>query len=161
MMSNRVWAILIKQSLMSLTVIFIAGVLWDHSFNEPSSREPLFAGAIAVAIYIAIAAIMGLLNVITGAIYLWLFAEKDLSEAVLDDLRAMKLPAPRSYDAKNYDYLATLADDESVEASDRVKAAALYGTYKGNMRGLFRSLALRKAINAAVLRYYQEAPRRE
>jgi hypothetical protein len=159
-MQKRFWAIVIKQSLMGLSVVFLAGVMFDHYTNEPGYRSPLTTGMIALVLYIAVSALMGLLNLITSALYLWLFAEGDLSAAVVDDLHAMDILPPRSQDPKNYEYLAILADDESVKASDRVKAAALHATYQANMsKGLFRALALRKAIDAGVLRYYHEAPR--
>lgn len=81
-MGNRIWAILIKQSLLGIAVIFVAGALWDHFYNDPSSRAPLLTGSIAVAIYLVLIAIMGVLNAITGALYLWLFAERDISEGL-------------------------------------------------------------------------------
>lgn len=160
-MGKRFWAIWIKQMLLSLAVIFIAGVIFDRIINSAEDRTPFMAGLVALGLYLAFLLVAGILSLISGALYLWLFGGKDLTAAIIDELRATKLPAPRSYDPKNYDYLAILADDESAEPAHRVKAAALVGAYSVHMsRGLFRSLAIRQALDAAVLRYSQEAPQR-
>jgi hypothetical protein len=160
-MGKRFWAAWIKRMLLSLAVIFIAGVIFDRIVNVPMYRSPLVAGFLALAAYIAVLLVIGFLDLISGALYLWLFGGNDLTAGILDELREAKLPAPRSYDPKNYDYLAILADDESAEPADRVKAAVMVGAYSTLMRnGIFRALAIRKALDEAVLRYSQEAPQR-
>ncbi|MEA3044159.1 MAG: hypothetical protein QOH47_1997 [Sphingomonadales bacterium] len=160
-MQKRFWAIIIKQTILSLVIVFLAGVIFDRIFAEPYYRNPGGAGLVALGLYLAALAILGMLNLITGAIYLWLFAGRDLADAALDELRNLKLPAPRSYDPKTYDYLAILADDEGADPNDRVKAAVMVGAYSVHMsKGIFRGLAIRKAMDEAVLRYSQEAPQR-
>jgi hypothetical protein len=102
-----------------------------------------------------------MVHLMANALYLWLFGGKDMAAGVLDELRNLRLPAPRRIDPKNYDYLAALADDESADPNDRVKAAAMVGAYSVLMRkGIFQALAIRKALDEAVLRYSQEAPQR-
>lgn len=158
-MGKRVWAVFIKKTLLGLFIIFIAGMLYDRFTNYPEFRAPLTAGIISVGLYLALSTAMALLNAICDAIYLWLFAEGDLSGAVLEELHARKIPAPGAHDPKNFDYLAILADDEDAEASDRVKAAFVFGSYKAVMgNSIFKALAFRKGIDAAMLRYVQEAP---
>lgn len=160
-MEKRLWAILIKQTILSLGIVFLAGVILDRVLNAPYERSPIFAGLIALGIYLVAVLILSTLHFISNALYLWFFSGKDLVAAALDDLRALKLPPPRSYDPKTYDYLAILADDESADPNDRVKAAAIVGSYSALMRkGIFRAIAIRKAMDDAVLRYSQEAPQR-
>jgi hypothetical protein len=160
-MGKRLWAIWTKQFAISLLVLFIFGVAFNYFAYNPESRSPFLAGFLAMVVYLVVVAGMGLLNLISGALYLWVFADKDLSAAILDDFRAVRLPAPRNSDSKTYDYLASLADDESAAASDRVKAAVLHGSYQTALgQGFFRALIFRRAIDNAVLRYYQEAPQR-
>lgn len=160
-MPKRFWAVWIKRTLISLAVIFVAGLVFDHFTNDPYYRSPLLAGSVAVGIYLAFSLMVGLLNLISGALYLWLFGGKDMIAGVLDELRQARLPAPRPHDPKNYDYLEMLADDETAEPKDRVKAAVMIGAYSALMRnGIFRALAIRNALDEAILRYSQEAPQR-
>lgn len=160
-MAKRFWAVWIKRLLLSLAVIFIAGVVFDRIVNSAMDRSPFTAGLVALGLYLAFLLVVGILDLISGALYLWLFGGKDLTAGILDELRAAKMPAPRGYDPKNYDYLAILADDESAEPADRVKAAVMVGAYSALMRhGIFRALAIRQALDEAVLRYSQEAPQR-
>ena len=160
-MAKRYWALVIKRLLLSLAVVFCIGIatsfIWDKG-----DLNPLISGIIAIAIYLLLSGAMLIVGAITNLIYLWLFADKDLSAAVVEELRAVAIPAPNEYDFKNFSYLETLASDESARASDRVNAAMLLGAYTNAMsRGVFMSLALRKAIDDGILRYSQEAPPRK
>jgi hypothetical protein len=150
---------MIRQTLLSATVVILAGVLFDFVTNEQGSRSPILAGGVALALYIAASLVMGLLNLISGALYLWLFADKDLSESMLDDLRRAKIRGPRAYEPKTHEYLSSLADDPEAPVAERVKAASMYGAYLATTsHGIFRSLAITRAYDNAVLRYSQEAP---
>lgn len=160
-MAKRFWAIMIKRALLSIVVIFFAGIALDLLLNDRGERNLITSGLITIGLYLGAVLIVEILNLVSGTIYLWLFAERDFTAAVLDDLREAKLPAPRNCDPKNYSYLAALTDDESAPTPDRIRAAFLYGAYKNAMTsGLFRGLALHKAIDEAMLRYSQEAPQR-
>ena len=160
MVGKRYWAVLIKQSLLVFAIIFVTGVIFDHLTNDASSRNPIAAGLIAIAAYLAVTTIIGLLHAISQALYLWLFSGNDMVGSMLDDLRSSRLPPPNASQPKNFDYIEQLANDEEASANDRVRAAVLYGGYNAAMmRGLFRALALRKALDEAVLRYAQEAPK--
>ena len=76
-------------------------------------------------------------------------------------MRGLKLPPPRVGQHKDYDYLNQLVNDDEVDVTDRVRAAAFTGAYNVLMsQGLFRALSLRKALDSAVLRYAMEAPQR-
>jgi hypothetical protein len=161
MAGKRYWAIAIKQLLISLIVVFLIGALYDYSTNDSDYRSPLMAGLVGIAIYIFLSVCLSILNAMSGAFYLWIFAGNDMVSSILDDLRASRIPPPRPDQPKNFDYLEMLANDESESANDRVRAAVLLGGYNAAMvRGLFRSLAMRKALDEGVLRYSQEAPQR-
>lgn len=62
--------------------------------------------------------------------------------------------------AKRFEYLAELADDETIAANVRVKAAAMHASYQVAMQrsGLLGGLALAQALDDATLRYSAEAP---
>lgn len=158
-MGKRYWAIVIKRSLLGSVVIFLAGILFDSLVNEPEYQSPFLAGCAAIAIYILVITILGLLNLITGALYLWIFADKDMTESFLDDFRNAKLRGPRNYEPKTHEYLMSIADDDETAIDQRIRAATLLGSYRAAMsNGLFRSLAVTRALDNAVLRYSQEAP---
>jgi hypothetical protein len=160
-MAKRLWAMWIKQLFLAFVVVFCAGALFNVFAAEVYARQPFTAGFWTLLIYVVAAFIMTSLNAISGGLYLWLFGGSDLTGAIVDEFRHVKLPGPRSDDPKNFDYLAALADDETAPASDRVKAALLYGSYKATMgNGIFRALTVRKALDDAVLRYAQEMPAR-
>jgi hypothetical protein len=159
--SKRLWAIWIKRLLLSLVVVAVAGIVYDRATAHSWDRSPGTAALVAVGLYLAAGAVLGVMHLVAGGLYLAVFADKDITEAVLDDLRRVELPAPSRHEPKTYDYLASLADDEEAAPNDRVRAAVLVGSYSTAMQhGIFRSLALRRAIDAAVLRYAQEAPER-
>jgi hypothetical protein len=160
-MGKRYWSMIIKKSLLVLVIVFLAGILFDRIINDPEARSPIVAGLIAIGVYFAVTALLGILHAISGAVYLWLFASSDLVDGILSELRAAKVPPPRDFDPRNFDYLGLLADDPSEVADERVKAAAFFAGYTVVMKkGLFSSLAIRKALDDAVLHYSQEAPRR-
>jgi hypothetical protein len=161
MSGKRFWAVLIKQSLAGLIVVFLIGILFDYLSNEPDGRSPLTAGAVACALYIVASLIIGLIGTLSKALYLWLFTGDDMVDTILDEMRGLQLPPPRSDQHKNYDYLNQLVNDDEARTIDRVRAASFTGAYNVLMgQGLFRALSLRKALDAAALRYYQEAPQR-
>lgn len=158
-MSKRIWLIWVKQGLLGLAVAFCVGVLFDRAFTPAYDRNALAAGAIAIALYVVAGLALGLVSFVTGLLYMKFFAVNDLSGAVLDEFRTLKIPPPRSYHSKTFDYLAALADDGREDADDRVKAAMVYGNYKAAMgTGIIRTLTMRKAVDNAILRYSQEAP---
>ena len=159
MVGKRYWAVVIKQSILAFAIVFLAGVIFDHSTNEEGYRSPFLSGSVAIAAYLTLTAVVGILHVIAQALYLWLFAGDDMVGSILDDLRASKLPPPNPTQPKNFDYIEQLANDEEASPNDRVRAGVLFGGYSAAMtQGLFRTLALRRALDEAVLRYSQEAP---
>jgi hypothetical protein len=158
-MGKRYWAVLIKQFLLSAVVVFGAGALYDYLMTDEFSRSPFTAGLVALAIYVVASVILMLLHAISGALYLWLFAGSDMVDGMVEEMHAAKLPPPRRGDLKNFDYLLEFANDEDAPATDRVRAASFYSTYNAlMMRGIFRALAVRRALDKAILRYSQEAP---
>lgn len=161
-MSKRIWAMTIKRTLLSVGVAFVAGMIFERLFgNAYGESEAFQAGFIAVAVYAAAGIGLALINLASGALYLWWFADKEMTETILEEFRALKMPPPGQYASKSFAYLAELADDKYADPDDRVKAAFMHGTYKAIMaKGLFRSLAVGKALDNAILRYAQEAPAR-
>lgn len=160
-MGQRFWAIAIKRTALALVIVALAGVAFDYVTNGPQDRSPLTAALVALAIYLVANLLLALLNAISGALYLWLFADADLSGAMLDQLRAAKLPPPDRYQPRTHEYLAIMADDEQAEPNDRVKAAIVLTNFNAAKRNsIFRGLALTKGMDNAVLRYAQEAPER-
>lgn len=158
-MGKRIWLIWVKTGLLSLAVAFCAGVLYDRVFTSADERNGMTAGFIAVALYLVASLLIGLIGFVTSLLYMKFFAVGDLSGAALDELRVLKMPPPRSYHSKNFDYLTALADDSRERPDDRVMAALFAGIYKGTMgSGIIRSLTIRKALDEAILRYSQEAP---
>lgn len=161
-MERRFWAIYFKRIGLTLIFVFIIGLFFDRFTNEPEYRSPYLAGAISVAIYIVVTSVLGLFHLMVGGIYLKFFSRNDLVDFALEELRNSKIPPPSRYNSKNQRYLGELADSESADPKDRVAAAMLLGAYKNAMAaGLFRSLALSRALDAAVLRFSQEEPYRD
>lgn len=160
MAGKRFWAIWVKQTLLVFVLLFVFGVV-TQSFLDPGGDDLLAAGFTVVAVYVGAAASIGLVHLISQSLYLWLFSGEDMVDAIVDDFRRAKLPGPGFGQPKNYDYLGMLADDDEAAPLDRVRAAVLVGGYNAVMaKGLFRSLAMRKALDKAVLRYVEEAPTR-
>lgn len=162
-MTKHYWAVVIKQTALSMCIAFFLGLLFDHFISEPDRRSPIMAGSVGVALYFLASLCLSILHGITGAFYVWLFSKNDVSDAVLHDLRSQKILAPTKQDRKTIDYLSDLAADESAPVYQRVKAATLAGAYSIglNRGGIFRNMAMRRAADAAMLQYYQEAPERD
>ena len=161
MSGKRFWAVMIKQSLAGIIVVFLIGVLIDYLNSAPDSRSPLTAGALACGLYLVASLAFTLIGALSKTIYLWLLSGDDMVDGILDEMRGLKLPPPRRDQYKDYDYLNQLVNDDEADAIDRVRAASFTGAYNVLMaQGIFRSLSLRKALDAAVLRYAQEAPER-
>lgn len=161
MAGKRYWAVMIKQSLAGIIVAFFFGVIFDVFTNYPGSRSPLTAGLVACVVYWFASLTIALMGALSNALYLWLLSGDDMVDGILEEMRSLKLPPPRSGQSKNYDYLSQLAFDDEAEVIDRVRAASFTGAYNVLMsKGIFRTLAIRKALDAAVMRYSQEAPQR-
>jgi len=159
--SKRSWAMTIKRSAVTFLVVALVGIAFDYASNEPGMRSPLIAVALSLGAYLLALSALGILHAFSGLVYLWCFGGRDLEAAVLDHLRQSQLPTPSRYHPKNFNYLAAAADDDSLSVDERLKAAVLLGSYTALLeQGLFRSLALRRAIDTAVLRFSQEAPER-
>ena len=159
-MGKRFWATQIKRTALSLIAAFALGVLFDYLAYEEFERSGLVAGLVAVALYLLAGLGIGVVNLISGLIYVWLWGGKDMKEAILHDLRSAKLPPPDEYHAKRFDYVAEVADDDEYPPETRVKAAGLYAAYHlaSQRAGFFNGVALAQAADEAVLRYAQEAP---
>ena len=161
MSGKRFWAVMIKQSLAGIIVVFLIGVLIDYFNSPPDSRSPFTAGALACALYLVASFALALVGTLSKVVYLWLLSGDDMVDGIMDEMRGLNLPPPRSDQHKDYDYLNQLVNDDQADATDRVRAAAFTGAYNVLMgQGLFRALSLRKALDSAVLRYFQEAPQR-
>lgn len=154
------WAVMIKRLVIGLVLVFAAGIAWELAFLEPYQRNGLTAGVVAIAIYLAASIGVGIVNGITGIAYFLTFGGDDMKESVLADLRKSRLPGPRSYQAKRFDYLAELADDEDEDPTVRVRAGAIYASYQVALQraGFWGGIALAKALDEAALRYSAEAP---
>ncbi|WP_374420936.1 hypothetical protein [Novosphingobium arvoryzae] len=157
---KRFWAVYLKRTSFTLFFVFFAALIWERAFLEPYERNGVEAGFWAIALYIAASVVFGIMNALSGLAYLWIFGGNDLKDLVLSDLRNSRLPGPQPYQAKRFDYLAELADDEDVDPKIRVKAAALHSSYQVSIQqaGIFGGLALAKALDEATLRYSAEAP---
>ena len=157
---KRFWVVYLKRLVFGLFFVFAAGIAWEWAFFEPYQRNGLLAGVWAVLIYLAARIVLGVVNGLSGLAYLWLFGGSDMKELVLADLRNSRLPAPQRGQAKRFDYLAELADDESEDAKVRVRAGALHAAYQIAVQrsGFLGGLALAKAMDEATLRYSAEAP---
>ncbi len=155
---KRFWAVQLKRALFGFAFVFIAGIAWEWAFVEPYERNGLMAGVWATLLYLAVSIVFGIVNGLSGLAYLWLFGGSDMKELALADLRNSRLPGPRPYQAKRFEYLTELADNEDEDTATRVKAGALYAGYYVAMRrsGFFGGLALEKALDEATLRYSAE-----
>ena len=159
MSGKRYWATMIKQSLAGFAVVFLIGVLFDYFTSSPDRRTPIMAGAFACGLYLVASLALAMIGALSKSIYLWLLAGDDMVDSILDEMRGLSLPPPRADQHKDYDYLNQIVNDDSAETLDRVRAAKFTGAYDVlMMQGLFRALTLRKALDAAVLRYAQLAP---
>jgi len=161
--ARRFWAISLKRMLLGWMVVFSAGALVSYAVAKPyDDTNPLAAGLICLALFVGAGATIAVLNAISGGLYLWLFSGTDSVDSVLDDFRAIQLAPPGPRDSKSFEYLGELANDETAPTVERIRAAKLWGAYETAMGiGIFRPLALRKAIDAAMVRYAQEAPQRQ
>lgn len=156
-MGKRYWAVWAKQTFVILAIVFALGYLTNRLSNPDS--EAWIGGAIFVGLYFVATLALSFLHFVSHGLYLWLLSGDDQVDGILDDLRRAKLPCPQRHHPKTYDYLIGLVDDETAKPIDRVRAALLVGSYNVVMtKGIFRSLAFRKAADAAVLRYSMEAP---
>lgn len=161
-MGKHYWAIWAKRIMLALAVVFATGFGYDHYTQEEYARSPIMAGAAAIAIYLAVGLVFGLINLVSGFLYLWLFQEADMVRSIVADLHAQKLPAPTRWQSKNYDYLRQLVDDDDAAVDARLRAAILLGSFDAIMaNGFFRSITIRGALDKAFLRYSMEAPERE
>ena len=159
MSGKRYWATMIKQSLAGIAVVFLIGVLFDYFSFSPERRSPIMAGAVACGLYLVASLALTAIGALSKSIYLWLLAGDDMVDGIIDEMRGLSLPAPRADQHKDYDYLNQIVNDDTAETLDRVRAAKFTGAYDVlMMQGLFRALALRKALDMAVLRYAQLAP---
>ena len=157
---KRFWAVHLKRILFGVAFVFTLGMVWEWVTLEPYERNGLSAGMWAVLIYFAVSIVMGVINGASSLAYLWLFGGSDMKDLVLSDLRNSRMPPPRPGQPKRFDYLAELADDQSEEASTRVKAGALFAGYQIAVQrsGFLGGLALTKAMDEAALRYAAETP---
>lgn len=140
-MAQRFWAVEIKRSLLALAVAFAAGLLFDRYFYESFERSGWIAGVVAVGLYLVAGLALGLVNLATGLIYNSVWRGSDMKEAVLDDLRAAKLPPPDEWHPKRIDYLGSIADDESYPCEVRIRAAIVLASYKivSHRSGFFKA----------------------
>jgi len=160
METKRYWATMLKQTLLALAVSSLLAVLLDRIWNEPSDRDPLFAIILGPIVYLFVTTCIAIVHGISGALHLWLFLNTDVSDGVLDNLRRSKIAPPGDGDRKNMEYLEDLAADDTALIDDRLKAATLLGSYSAIIQrsGLFRGLAIRRAVDDAMLRYHRESP---
>lgn len=157
-MEKRVWAIIIKRSALELAIIFMAGVAFDY-FAEWDT--PITTGFVSLAIYAVAWLGMMLVGLVSNVLSMWVISTTEISEGILTDLRSSRIPAPRDDEPKNHTYLGFLMDDDTSDTDARIRAAFLYGGYKPIMsKGIFAGIRMQNAMDAAVLRHYQEAPKR-
>lgn len=151
-------AMFFKRNLVSLFVVFGLGVLWASVLDAPDSYSWAPAGALAIAIYFATSLLLWAINGISGAIYIWLFFERDITLSVLDGLQNLKIPPPKRHDEKSVAYFLVLANDNTAAIPDRLKAASFAAAFEATKSGMshFRALAYTRAANAAVERFYLE-----
>lgn len=157
---RRFWAVYFKRLVLEVIAVFTAGIAWDWAFFEPDNRSGFSAGLIALLIYILAGTGFWIVQSVSGLAYLKLFGGSDLKELVLADLRSARLPGPRRDQAKRFDYLIELADDETEDVKVRLRAGALHAGYQVAVQrsGFIGGLALAKAMDEATLRYSAEAP---
>ena len=157
-MEKRFWAMIIKRLVLETVVIFLAGVAFDY-FAE--YHTPITAGLVAIALFWVAWICTSLINLATNLLAMWLVSTKEISNAIVTDLRASRIPAPRDHDPKDHNYLGFLMDDPESDTDARIRAGFLYGGYKPMMgKGIFSAIRMQNSMDAAVLQYYQEAPKR-
>jgi hypothetical protein len=162
MSGKRYWASTIKRLLTAVCVVFLIGVMFDYFVSLPDRRSPFATGAIACGLFFVASFIVSLIDALSKGVYLWLFSGNDMVEGILDEMRAHHLPPPRYDQHKDFDYLIEIANDDKADTLDRVRAASFSGAYNAlMMQGIFRALSLRRALDAAVLRYAELAPLRQ
>ena len=161
MSGKRYWAVVVKQLLASIVLVFMLGFLLDLFLSDSDSRNPVMTGLAALGFYMIASLACIIINALSNALYLWLLSGDDMVDGILDEMRVLKLPPPRSDQHKDYEYLYEVVNDEEANTLDRVRAASFTGSYDVLMKqGIFRALSIRKALDAAVLRYAQLAPQR-
>lgn len=156
---TKVFAPLIKRSILSLIAVFFAGVFFQAFFTNDREHAGE-AGLTALGFYLAASIILGIINFVCGGIYNLFFAEGDYKETYLADFRLRGMPFPRRFDSKTINYLDNIANDPTVGIDDRVKAAFFIGHHRAvvSTAGFWGGLTLERAANEAVLRYAAEAP---
>ena len=83
MSGKRFWAVMIKQSLAGIIVVFLIGVLIDYLNSAPDSRSPLTAGALACSLYLVASLAFTLIGALSKTIYLWLLSGDDMVDGIL------------------------------------------------------------------------------
>ena len=105
-MEKRFWAMIIKRFALEITIIFMAGVVFDY-FAEWDT--PVMTGFAALAIYAVAAIGMMLISLVSNILSMWVISTTEVSKAILTDLRSSRIPAPRDDDPKNHTYLAHIS----------------------------------------------------
>ena len=158
-MGNRFWMISFIRIGIALVICFLIGFFYDRFFNK-YEHSPFESGLISIALYVAANVFAMFVNFLSGIAYINIFQNRILQDAFLDDLRGAKIPYPRGFDSKRFEYISSIAEDEDEEPNTRVRCAAFYSANEISISktGFFNSIAVRKAIDLAILRYAQEAP---
>lgn len=159
-MGKRAWGYTLKRMVCQFFVAALAGLALDHWLGD-GSNGPLLTALIGVIVYLALAFALTLLNAAGDALCLLLFGKNDLQAIVLDDMRRMRVPGPLDYQARRFDYLSELADDDSLEPVARVRAAALASAYGIIIKraGFFAGMAWSEAADRATKEYAEEVPK--
>ena len=158
-MEGLFWIVISLRIGLALTMAFLFGVFWNLLFSK-FDKMPLQSGLLFAAIYIAASAFAMIVNLVSGIAYNKFIQNRIIRDAFLDELRRSAIPFPRRNDPRRFDYILSIAEDESIDANTRVKCAIFHATNEAHIgkSGFFNSITMRRAMDDAVLRFSQEAP---
>jgi hypothetical protein len=143
-----------------LDIVIVYLVLWwfDDAY-DPGVH--FYEVAIGVGLVWVASLAFSLRSWLWTLISLWAIEPKLMRGTFLELLRANRLPSPRRLsEPARFDYLTMLANDESLDVTDRLKAATIFGVWTGVMkaRGGSAAFAIGQAWDAAIKQYDDEMP---
>lgn len=151
------WRAIIANFVVDIGAVTAIAVYLNYADDTPVIESAL----ILLAILWVAAIVIGIRSFL-GTLVLSKFTDQEfITSAALHDLRLSKIPHPKRCNSKSMEYLAELADDESANVADRMKAAAMYSNAKTSAKnaGFSRGMIIEMGFDKAVMQYYDEGPR--
>lgn len=136
-------------------------IVWAFlTLTRAEYQEPIGLADVAIGLVVlwAMEILVGTKSALFGMISAAFFERRPLVANFLQILRNTKVRPPGRNYAAEFDYLREMIDDGHQDPEDRIKAAAVYGTWNGVMtaKGLVARFALTQAWDDAVRQYQDE-----